>query len=94
MVKMSGIDVRGVLGILLKTYTVSNTSVKTLYLPVGSAGCTVHRAWTLLHNKGFLWYNYTNEGEGCRVWVANTVNTFEAEGFVVPGTTQHDNKHI
>jgi hypothetical protein len=90
MVKASGTDVRGVLGILLKHYAVTNRSVKQIYLPAGPVTCTVRNAWHLLHSDGFLRYKYTAEGEGCRAWVANAVNAFENEGrFLEKGSIQN-----
>jgi hypothetical protein len=67
MVKTSGPDVRGIMGFMLKPYAVSNRSVKQVELRLGRQICTVRKAWTLLHNKGFWRYKYTTKGECCLV---------------------------
>lgn len=86
MVKTDPQNLQGVLGILVKPYTVTNTAIKLVELELGSSPFTARLLWEKLNKDGFLDYSYSKTGEGCRAWITNTVNVMQGNHYVARNT--------
>jgi hypothetical protein len=81
MVKRGTNDLHGVVGVIGRTYAVSDKGV--LFVPMlPSPHMNVRGVLDLLNENGLLRYKYAPSGEGCRCWVKSVVELLKAKGLL------------
>ncbi len=87
MVKQSPDDLEGTVGVLGRTYAVSNIGVLSIPM-IPATGLTMATVLDLLESNGMLRYRYAPTGEGCRYWIWSVVRLLKQNGLLIDADKQ------
>ncbi|KAH7888425.1 hypothetical protein F5I97DRAFT_1965359 [Phlebopus sp. FC_14] len=81
MLKAGHDEIRGVLDVTGRHYSVSNTGLFTIPME-NSQDLTVRKVLDLLRDNYMLYYDYSPTRVGCRYWILRVVDLLRRRGFL------------